>query len=226
MCHVGKGKERSAKLKPKTAEKRLTKGERYSRISLSSSTPPHDNVERWIADASFAVLSSGKKVLSFMYDSRGIGIEIGLLADLVFRLSSLVQITYGYGFQRQFSKGPGYYIYDFQYGLDRASVEDREEARRINLWRDERVDYLSPGSFRHLSGLLRDVFPFNILTMPHLSQKVEGVRFDEWIAAREDRGRISPIAKDVWGWVVPDRLLPEIRTSLQAAGLLITRPIT
>jgi len=218
---------RSRLLKPKTLEKRLAMGTSFSGISLYSRLPPYNDFGQWTAIAGNNVTGTRKKVIAFAYDSRGTGLEIGLLADLVYRLSSFVALTYGYGFQRPFSKGPEMYAYDLSYGLDERRPEDKAESDRMALWYQERLDLIvqnKPAAYRHLLGMQRDVYPLNVLTAPHLSRPIEGVSLERWIGADELRGRLHQIAPTVWTWVVPADQLSRVRAALEVAGLLICRP--
>jgi len=205
----------------------MSMGTSFRAISLYSRLPPYNDFGQWAAFAGNSVTGTRKKVPAFAYDCRGMGLEIGLLADLVYRLSSFVALTYGYGFQRPFSKGPAMYAYDLSYGLDRRRPEDKAELDRMALWYRERLDLIvqnKPAAYRHLMGMQRDVYPFNVLTASHLSRPIEGVSLEQWIRADELRGRLYQIASTVWSWVVPADQLSSVRASLEVAGLLICRP--
>jgi len=208
VAEAGARPGRSRIIKPKTLEKRLAAGAAFTGISLYATLPPHrDFGTQWTVFAGNNVTGTRKKVLAFIYDSRGTDLEVGLFADLVFRLSSFVTLTYGYGFQRPFAKGPAMYAYDLAYGLDqRRRPEDKAEVERMTLWFRERLDLVvqnKPGAYRHLLGLQRDVFPFNVLTTPHLSQVVGGVPLKQWIETDKARGVLHEVAPGVWscsGW--------------------------
>jgi hypothetical protein len=226
-AHVGKEGGGFATLKLKTIEKRLAQGTRFKSISLSCTRPPHIDVERWTVSANFNLMNGSKRTMAFIHDSRNADIDLGLFTDLVHRLCELVRPAYGYGLQRAFSKGPGWYAFDLSYGLDARLPEDKADEGRIVLWHRERLDMIvqnKPAARRHLQGMQRDVFPFNILSATHLSREIEGVAFEDWVRADPARGRLGAIAEGVWTWTVSEERLLGLCASLQAAGLLITRP--
>jgi hypothetical protein len=51
------------------------------------------------------------------------------------------------------------------------------EQTEMEVWRNERMDMIVQkklAPFRHLTGMLRHVFPMNVLTTPHLQREVSG----------------------------------------------------
>lgn len=215
-------------LKPKTIEKRLAEGAHFSGISLYATLPPHTDLgSQWKVFAGFNVTGKRKKVLAFIYEAGGTELDVGLFADLVFRVSSFAKLSYGYGYQRSFAKGPAMFAYDLAHGFDKRRPEDRAEYAQMSLWYKERLDLElenKPAGFRHLLGLQRDVFPFNVLSASHLSQPIEGVSLEKWIQANAARGHLHTITPTIWSWTIPVKQVPGIRDHLQMAGLLISRP--
>ncbi len=69
----------------------------------------------------------------------------------------------------------------------------------------------------------RDVYPFNVLTLPHLRYNVEGKPFGEWVASAGGRGNLHLVTKDVWVWVVPEVDLGDVRERMSASGALVSK---
>lgn len=118
------------------------------------------------------------------------------------------------------------FAYDQSYNADSSTPLDHTELLETNLWRLERLDMIAqnkPAPFRHLEGLLRDIYPINILTTPHLQREISGQKLRDWIENGAGRGYLQKIADHVSVWVLPPRNLPTVRNALARAGLLIAK---
>lgn len=138
--------------------------------------------------------------------------ELELLAT---QLSKMCELRYGIGYRRPFSLGPDLYA------LGMNTAPDYSEAGmlasdRIGAWFRERID-----QNRHLQGYLRDVYPMNVLSDPHLRMPVNGVALADWIRTSADRGTLRPLAGGAWLWRVDEQHVPAITAELEQAGLLI-----
>jgi hypothetical protein len=121
---------------------------------------------------------------------------------------------YGIGFRREMDLGPMLYGLGQCVGLNSWGAE-RADAVRINRWH-------SVGMVQRVyeKGLLRDVYPWNFLTEPHLNRQVEGVSLRQWIEQNQIRGVLSLVAGDVWLWEVGDSQIPHVRTAMANAGMV------
>lgn len=136
---------------------------------------------------------------------------------------TLVQVlkpAYGIGYTRKHRFGPTMYAIGIceglgagGYGIDLSEAE-RAEADSISRWGDA----MAVQVWR--KGILRDVYPWNFLTQPHLTQKIGGTLLEEW--ARQDtwRGSIIPLDAGVSLWEVKEVGLPDVRRALQQAGVV------
>jgi hypothetical protein len=125
------------------------------------------------------------------------------------------------------SLGPTLFAYDISYNAGTETEDYLREQKEMELWRDERTDLIVQkklAPFRHLTGMLRDIYPMNVLTRPHHQRDMLGQPLADWIAGDAHRGSLREVADQVWTWVVPEDDIPNVRDALQAAGLLISRP--
>jgi hypothetical protein len=131
------------------------------------------------------------------------------------QMASIFGPVYGIGFQRPFSKGPDLYAYGMAAGLGYSGT-DRTEMNRIGAWMRERM-----AQNRHKNGMLRDVYPLNLLTRVHLSQEVERHSLSDWINGTRERGELVDLGHEQWVWRLPNASVESVRSSLRAAGLII-----
>lgn len=122
---------------------------------------------------------------------------------------------YGFGFTRPRGKGATLYAYGLAAGLG-FSGGDMREADEIGRWMQELMSHR-----RHLRGMLRDVYPLNILSPLHLSQSVEGnTSLEEWILSSSNRGVLKR-CKGLTIWSLNENQLAPCRDFLAAAGSLV-----
>ena len=137
---------------------------------------------------------------------------VPLLKDLL----SCAPFAYGTVYERDRDLGPEWYAVGINAitGRKRLSQQERDElANWGNAY--ESLD----GDYR--TGLLRDVFPHNILTAPHLGEKVGGLTLGEWIQAASNRGTLTPLTPTHTLWSVDPQDILQVREALQEAGLLL-----
>lgn len=142
---------------------------------------------------------------------------IDYMANLVERISHLTNLTYGIGYTRAFRDGPDLYALGMGTNPD-YSPEGRRAADRVGAWFRERI-----GQNRHLLGYLRDVYPLNVISQPHLDMPVNGMPLGEWIRHAADRGTLRPLAGGAWLWRIEDAQVANVQAELEAAGLLIAQ---
>lgn len=137
---------------------------------------------------------------------------VPLLKDLL----SCAPFAYGTVYERDRDLGPEWYAVGVNAitGRKRLSQEERDE---LANWGNA-YEYLD-GDYR--TGLLRDVFPHNILTAPHLGEKVGGIPLGEWIQAAPNRGALTPLTHTHMLWSVDPQDIPQVREALQNAELLL-----
>lgn len=73
-----------------------------------------------------------------------------------------------------------------------------------------------------ISGKLRDLYQYNILSPVHLGRTIQGVSLQSWIAANPaERGTLEPIAERNVLWTVPATQYQRIRDILHVNDMLI-----
>ena len=120
-------------------------------------------------DVQTEVLNVNGRTIYFGCDKALAGIDLEFLEEVIGQFSQIVQLRYGIGYVKQFEFGPCVYAHGMVSGLG-YSREDLIKADRIGAWFRERM-----AGNRHLAGLLRDVYPLNVISEPHLQQRVAGL---------------------------------------------------
>lgn len=192
-------------------------------ISCYVETPGATDLMRWEAAASWArpLLHPLPNIFfGITHDEEKLAVEIwGYLAKLI---AGICLVTYGVGYRRDPLLGPEAYALGMV--VQRGKLGPSElEYGRIGLWQREfaRPRAGEPERFRHLSGLIRDVYPVSILSQSHLSKFIGGLRFAEWIGSASGRGTLTKLGIGNWLWSVSDVDIPLVREVLCAAQLVI-----
>jgi hypothetical protein len=131
-------------------------------------------------------------------------------------LKNLLQFAdfkYGICYQRPYNMGPSLYAG----GSLGGSKVSEEEENKIGQWQLEYT--YSDGIYR--TGLLRDVYPFNILVDTHLKEPVNGKTLWAWIDSDPRHGTLDKITDHHWLWSIDPQHIPVAQEVLQEAGLLL-----
>lgn len=153
-----------------------------------------------------------------MYFCCGVAIaQLGVdyVADVIEQISNRTTLTYGIGYSLPFQDGPDLYALGMSTGSD-YTPEGNRAADRTCAWFRERI-----GQNRHLQGYLRDVYPLNVISQPHLDKQVQGMPLREWIIASPERGTLRPLAGGAWLWRIEENQVVPIQAELESAGMLI-----
>lgn len=134
---------------------------------------------------------------------------------LIQEISTYVTSEYGIVYQRDFSKGPGLYVGDIIAGLEFSTAEE-EEADRIGEWWRA---YFLGGNYR--LGLLRDIYPMNLLSEAHLREPVLGTTLKDWIESSPQYGELKALTPNLWSWSLSAEEIDQVREALRPTGLLI-----
>ena len=128
-------------------------------------------------------------------------------------LVRLLRPTYGIGFYRELRFGPTLYAAGLAQNLPTYG-ETKAENHRINEWgRSGR------GSRVYDRGVLRDVYPLNLLNGAQLDRKVGKKRLETWIQSSGEHGVLSEMAGMAL-WKVEESSIPSIRETLSKSGLI------
>lgn len=121
--------------------------------------------------------------------------------------------AYGTGFFRDHRRGPESYVVGINRGGLTESVADVEEKRKVSFW----VFGMDKQVWRQ--GLLRDVYPWNFLTRPHLEKQVSGLSLEDWVRQDTRRGSLIPLGGTTL-WEVSPPELAEVKQVLWDAGAI------
>jgi hypothetical protein len=218
--YIRNGKS-SRNLKPSNLAKALKTGP-FESCGIEHLLPPFDDNLRFDMYAGFHLGSGRKKNTTFGHLSSEI--DASLFAWLIQELDSVFEITYGIAISYPTVLGCVMYAA----GLNHDSVDaGAESPKQRHLWTLERADMVLQkrfAPFRHLEGMLRDVYAFNVLTEVHIRRQIDGTELRNWISASEGRGYLDQVTEKVWVWVIPETRLEAVRSDLQRAGMLIIHP--
>lgn len=131
--------------------------------------------------------------------------------------------AYGIGYTRPHRLGPGTYAIGICQGFGpkgwgvpgQISDEEEAEMEKISRWGHTGM----PAKIWQ-RGLLRDVYPWNFLSGPHLKRSVGVVTLEQWIMEDVQRGHLEHLNDRLWFWEVPAINLEAIRKALQAEDII------
>ena len=135
------------------------------------------------------------------------------LATVLNSLLSFGDFKYGICYQRPYNMGPSLYIGGSLGGIN-LSLQERDQ---IGKWKNEYC--FDDGNYR--TGLLRDVYPFNIFVQTHLNEKVGKQTLEQWINNDPRHGVLEKITDNHWLWSIAPENIPAAQETLQEAGLLL-----
>jgi hypothetical protein len=127
---------------------------------------------------------------------------------------SRIQPTYGIGFLRTRGRGPTMYGIGSAYGDSAYSGPLYDEDVAITRWALEGDDALE-------RGMLRDVYPYQLLTERQLSRDIAGQPLAAWIRADPARGRLEAWDERITLWTVDHAAVAEVRRQLVPTGVLL-----
>jgi hypothetical protein len=130
-------------------------------------------------------------------------------------LAGALKPAYGFGHRMPHADGPELYVFGMGHGPGIASGEAYEEERNQCRWGD-----MAMPMQLYRQGVLRDVYPWNFLTEPQLTRKVQGLPLARWIARSPRRGRLSPFWEGMSLWEVEEADRPQVREALWQAGVI------
>jgi hypothetical protein len=136
------------------------------------------------------------------------------LASLIRQVTDAIKPEYGIGYRRAAHLGPALYAIGIPQGIQPWGA-DAEECSRIGLWG---TIGMSNKVFR--SGLLRDLYPWNFLTHPQLSQRIGRLSLEQWIRNDGRRGMVSCLGHKALCWTLDEMQIRHVRPYLQEAGVL------
>ena len=172
-----------------------------------------DSLSDWTA--TFAIDREGSYILL----SAGL---LGML-DAEFRFLDLLRSSldrirpiYGIGFVQRRDQGPDFYTVGVSFGTDEGATvgPEYEEDVATGRWADGMDEAV------YEQGILRDVYPYSLLTARHLRRDIDGRPLWAWIQEKPQRGQLAPFGDggDYTLWTVGPENLASTRRQLAAAG--------
>ena len=134
------------------------------------------------------------------------------------KLAHMINPRYGLVHQREYSKDPRFYTWGTIVGLDSDKYpEDAIEEDKIAEWSRQ---YYHPQGKYH-TGLLREIYPLNLLSHAHLSYPVGNLTLEQWILSSSDHGELKTLTKTLWTWWVPEDKIPHVTNALKDSQIII-----
>jgi hypothetical protein len=160
----------------------------------------------------------GRLDMTLCFDDNFVSFERETLEKIIKELSIFIHPRYSFCHQRAFKKGPDFYTWGTIMGLDGYDFpEERPEEERISKWNHE---YCMPdGDYR--TGMLREIYPLNILSEAHLVQTVGTHTLREWINSSSQHGDLKPLNDQLWSWWVPVENISLVTKSLKDTGIIL-----
>jgi len=152
------------------------------------------------------------------WDDKLIPWDTSYIKDLVKDLHQFCNPKYGYAFQREFKKGPGFYPGGVISGLDH-SDETKKERQEITNWGITGLaDESDPDYQPHM---IRDVYPLNFLSPQHLKAQIGDQALEQWIKSDSTRGSLEELLPNFWCWSVEAAHIESIKEALKPHNILI-----
>lgn len=121
---------------------------------------------------------------------------------------------YGIGYERSLKDGPTLYVVGIGQGGELTGAA-YEEAVRHGHW-----GRLGLNRQVYREGIMRDVYLWNFLTIPHLESKVNNTSLQNWIQQDQQRGHLELINDGTWLWEVSETNILTVRSTLWDAGII------
>ena len=170
----------------------------------------------------FSVDQSERETFAiFGWSEEYAGMDMDLLRRLTKLFCTHAKPVYGIAYSMHKDHGPYHYSMGLTAITGRFPIKE-EARRRTSHWYD---DYYITRNRRHQDSMLRDVYPFSILSPFHLQLKVGDMTLKEWIE-RHDCGELEPFEGGYTIWTVPEDKIEACREELTRHDLLIaTAPL-
>jgi hypothetical protein len=159
-------------------------------------------------------MTSPDPSLVICFDDSILGFDQSYVEKFGQEMASYFDARYGIAYQRDFTKGPGWYAHGVIAGIPRKPEFDHERSL-ITKW------FHTYGKEDYNLGDLRDIYPINFLSSPHLERDVDGQSLKSWILSSPDRGDLKQLNETIWSWHVPEERISSVREDLRNTGILL-----
>lgn len=168
------------------------------------------------------VLVSGPaSIARFLLIQVDSGEESALIDGFLSPLANEFQLTYGY--IRSWSKQSDAFLDALGITSGYPSTEEEKANAALDqAWFDERVLGCGDGRLRRFrdSGMLRDIYPINILNRRHLEFRLQDADLCSEIG-RNSWGVLEAISDKNWLWILNEDMVDSVRARLKSTGLLV-----
>jgi hypothetical protein len=117
---------------------------------------------------------------------------------------------YGYSLEMPLGSNPAL----FSIGMSPSTIRGQAET---HAW--QQASHAQLDGTKHREGFFRHVFEINVLSPPHLANKIGKTPFVEWVK-EPGHGKLEQWKKDVWVWFLPREDRVRCAKILQFNGLL------
>jgi len=160
-------------------------------------------------------LDSPRTFLVLRFDDSILGFDQPYIEKFGQEMAAYFDARYGIAYQRDFTKGPGWYAYGMIGSLGGVHIPD-EEGDKIAKW-----FHIYGKEKRYKLGDLRDVYPINFLSPPHLERDVYGQPLKNWILSSPDHGSLKQLNETLWSWHIEEEKISSVREDLRNTGILL-----
>ena len=201
-------------IKLKSLQKKLNSIE-FEEIELMSLYATLENFKS-LLDGWYVYASINMKQLTSMvcFDNHVQEFDKDMMKKTILDMFDCIDVKYGIAYQRDFNLGPAVYALGGISGLNYDEV-DRAERDKITKWLHDSYKNRS-----YLKGMLRDVYPVNILTDIHLNRDIGDKTLKQWIQ-EESIGDLYSINNFLWMWVLDNTSINTARSHLAPLGIIL-----
>ena len=130
--------------------------------------------------------------------------------DFLLDMLAFISPSYGYSLELPLGNAPILFAHGMFARTPHANIE-------TGAWQQAYSGIY--GNKLHERGKFRHVFAINVVSAPHLANRIDGMLFEEWVA-QPHHGKLEQLKDKVWVWFVPKEDRIRIANILHFNGLL------
>ncbi len=185
-------------------------------LSLLSGVAKPGSNENW--QTYFSILESDCfKCLFFCLPEELQENDQNLIKRIIVDCKSICGYEYGIGLNWPYDWGPDGYCYGSIHLPARGARPSDETQIQIGSWRR----YYGRPNGKYKIGDLRDIYPYNMLTEPHLIRQVGSQTLKDWILSNPKHGTLEKVTDKHWLWSIDSEQIPMIQEALEPTGILL-----
>jgi hypothetical protein len=143
-----------------------------------------------------------------------------LYSPIVKLVIQTLKPVYGIGYLRELGKGPSLYAVGIGQGreIEEYSGAAYEEGVRHSHWGGAGMQ-----KEIYREGVIRDIYPWNLLNNKHLDFPIDGIPFRQWIQGDRNRGSLTALTDECWLWEISEAAISGIRPILWNSGIIFNK---